>query len=745
MRRTFSAVFVAGLAMLLSVALAAPAAAAGDPWWDYLKNPNAPQYKYSFDYYKRAFRPTQGGQVPTSTKLPVPPTVNPSTSGPAYYLNQYRNRVPSPGSPVLSGKVITPGQTVVRVPSTYGVGGAGASGATVSKLLGGLRLGAFIGAGIGSTSVAPDNRKEIALSKGVSQACVDGSGTCSAAEIKTQFMIDSCGQFTGANSCDSIGGKGSEGQTASKDWFSDEALPFLADLWAKITGQRSSDKPVPPDTFYEVTMSRGCYKSYAVEYRGSNNLTLHSRGEIVASQPGTDPGKTQWSMACSDLTNPTNAAGAGFIADCIDQDGKTVNVANQPYGIAGNLSASSSTWNADGSNKVGMCNTGNNPGKVLTLLRIRLGNQNPQSSVDWEYSSQWSAAHYMEWWNPDANLNTIESTQITTSWTCKTSDGVTYDFVKTVTRTAAAASPSCPAGSALVKHDVTASGDGGQTKTTIDKGGEIPAEIAKYPGCAFNTCTIDVWVDGSKCVVGRTECLNWPAISATSPSRVVCKWGAYAVPTSDCRAISNGYKTEVGVVFDPNSGTWVGVDDYGNPVDANPEPWNPANPKPVPGVDPSTPTTPAPGTGTGTTPNPSPFPGTGTSPADGCVAPAWSWNPVEWVKNPVVCALKEAFVPKTDIQTRSDALKTKAVTTAPIGWVINPPMVGPSGGGCPNWVVSVDGLSKNVVCESSFTAAVVGVRGPLFGIVATAMMWPLLRSIWYALIPIVRVTPSGSK
>jgi hypothetical protein len=33
----------------------------------------------------------------------------------------------------------------------------------------------------------------------------------------------------------------------------------------------------------------------------------------------------------------------------------------------------------------------------------------------------------------------------------------------------------------------------------------------------------------------------------------------------------------------------------------------------------------------------------------------------------------------------------------------------------------------------------------MFGIVASAMVWPLLRGIWYALIPIVRVTPTGSK
>jgi len=153
-----------------------------------------------------------------------------------------------------------------------------------------------------------------------------------------------------------------------------------------------------------------------------------------------------------------------------------------------------------------------------------------------------------------------------------------------------------------------------------------------------------------------------------------------------------------------------------------------------------------PSTGTGTAPGGFPSagvnPSTGTSP--NCSAPEWSWNPIEFVFNPVLCAMQEAFVPKTDIQMRSDALRDQASEVVPISWLTNP-ISGPSGGGCPNWTINVQGLSKNVVCDSSFTAALVAVRYPLFGIVAAAMVWPLIRGIWYASIPVLRVSPGSHK
>jgi hypothetical protein len=371
----------------------------------------------------------------------------------------------------------------------------------------------------------------------------------------------------------------------------------------------------------------------------------------------------------------------------------------------------------------------------VRLFRVRIFN--PLTQAELERVAGYSIANYFEWVNPDPGMNSIEDAKITTSYECRTSDGVIYTFSETIVKTAAFIAPSCPAGSELVRHDISSVAPDG-TKTTLDAGAEVPGSMLKYPDCAAKGCALEVYVDGTACTPARSECQTWPAVRAVQPSRVVCKWGSYVVPSSDCNALSNGYKTETGVVFDPKSGTWVAIDIYGNPVAPNAEPWNPVNPNPTPGATPGTPTSTTPGT---SAPG---FPTTGTSPADGCVSPAWSWNPVDWVKNPVICALKDAFVPKTDIKTRMDTISTAAAGTVPISW-ISTPIIGPSGGGCPNWTVQVAGLSKNVVCESSFTAAVVGARGPMFGIVASAMIWPLLRSIWYALIPIVRVTPSGSR
>ena len=246
-------------------------------------------------------------------------------------------------------------------------------------------------------------------------------------------------------------------------------------------------------------------------------------------------------------------------------------------------------------------------------------------------------------------------------------------------------------------------------------------------------------VEGQICTASRTECQTWPALNGSTPSPVQCKWGTYTVPTTDCLAmLPNAYKSEVGTVYDPKSQTWTAIDTYGNPVPSNPQPWNPANPNPVPGTNVGTPPATTPGTSTG-------FPTEGTNPNDNCVPGGWSWNPVDWVKNPVICALQEAFVPKTDVAARLNSTVGAIQEKPPFSWFV-PVWVPPSAASCPDWNVTIPGvMSKNVVCESSFTAAIVGVRSGLFGLVATAMVWPLIRGIWYAAIPVLRVQAGGSK
>lgn len=286
-------------------------------------------------------------------------------------------------------------------------------------------------------------------------------------------------------------------------------------------------------------------------------------------------------------------------------------------------------------------------------------------------------------------------------------------------------------------------------------------------------CKFEIRVDGQPCVVGSPACASWAGLHRINPARVQCMYGGRVVDISGCAILEGAYVTGGTPATknntDGNPDTWdepakvpywiphgypqPGADPAPDPeikpgpppqpephpdtpFEPNPEPENPTEPNPEP-ENPTNPETP---------PNPEPvFPRTGDNPSDNCVAPKWEWNPVHWVKNPVVCALVEAFVPKMDIKARSDALRDVTLTKPPLN-LISPPVTGPSGGGCPNWVVSIPGeFSKNVVCGSSFTAAIVGARYAIFGMVVTAMVWPLVRSIWYAAIPILRVTPTGGK
>jgi hypothetical protein len=230
--------------------------------------------------------------------------------------------------------------------------------------------------------------------------------------------------------------------------------------------------------------------------------------------------------------------------------------------------------------------------------------------------------------------------------------------------------------------------------------------------------------------MGVSACVNWASLNQDpnwSP-RISCQYGPYTLATSSCNPLEQAYEPGGAPATDPNTD--------GNP-DTRSDTQPDGNTQPRPSTDPNAP----PATGTA----PGGFPTTGTgSPDVDCLKDAWSWTPVDWVFKPVGCALTQAFVPKTDIQAESNSLRDESNTKVPFAW-LQTPITGPAGGGCPAWVVHVGGFAENVVCDSSYTAAIRGIRTPLFGIVAAAMVWPLLRGIWYACIPVLRVNPGSSK
>jgi hypothetical protein len=733
MRRSIAAFFTVFLAALLSVVLAVPANAA--PWVPPEPKNTPARYHWGFDYFKPLTQGPSGGassQLPRAP-LPVSPTVHPSvtgpaSSGPSYYLNQAKTRALNPANIPLEGKIIQPDRTVVRTWSSYGpvVKFAPPPGLGWGRLLG------SVGVGIGGVSEPPENWKQIAAGQGIPSTCVENVKNCTPEQTRAVVNITSCGLN---GNCAAIGATGAGGEADLSKWFKNDALPFLEGLWANLTGQKGGSI-APADTHQNV-YPRGCFRDIGIEHRGGNSITLHYGGEITSPRPpagGVE--RDWWDYHCAPAVMAGSwVPGMNVQTVCKDSKGMT----KDPDGNSYSKTLASDNFDpATGFNTVGLCGAewlGGENYIASVLFQVRVINVDTQAFYDASPSS-YSAVRYSQWVNPNPEANTIENTKITTAWDCRDTAGQIYTYTKSVTKIAAAVAPDCPVGTDLVKHNIKAD-DGAGTVTTIDAGAEKPGTMAQFPECSGAGCTLSVHVDGVPCTVSRSECQTWPAVAAVTPSRVVCKWGSYNVPTSDCYGIANGYKSETGTVFDPKAGTWVAIDTHGNPVAPNPEPWNPTNPNPTPGTTPGTATPPATGG----------FPVTGTNPATSpsCDAPGWSWNPVEWVKNPVVCALADAFVPKTDITARMTTIQTIAVDKPPMNWLFPPPMVGPAAAGCPNWNIKVAGLTQNVVCDSSFTAALVGVRAPMFGLIAAAMVWPLMRGIWYAAIPILRVTPTSSK
>jgi hypothetical protein len=760
MRRTVTAFFTVAVAMLLSLSLAVPASAA-DLW----SNSSDPKFKYGLDYWKYA---TQGGgngpagpSSPLSSapsKLNVPSSVNPSNTGGNWYLRNQKDKVAgtrsvNPADKPLTGKIIEPGKTLVRVPSTYAPLAKYAGPLIgVSKLLG------SVGIGMGGTSQAPANSNEIAVSQGVSQACLDSTapGTCTSDEIKKKFMIDSCG-INGT--CDSIGAVGVDGDPLS-EWFKTDALPFLEDFWAKLTGQERDDnsEPLPNARGHFDSVPRACYRSIAnVSFLDGGGAKISVTGTVTASRDSMDLfGRDPWDSYCSPsaLLKTSNMEGMGWKTTCVDvaggRDGmgafRSVRPSSgQPYGKEGSFLPGS--WVGPDTdpvkqNGVSICSdpVGSEQLRPLKIAFRQTFDQSETRMAAMEYSEYWNRLVEVQ----EAEL--VEDEKVTTTVDCQTPDGQVFTLSQTVGKVAAFVAPECPVGSDLIRHEISTSVAGGDSNV-IDAGASVPGAAAAYPDCMGGRgCTLAVHLDGSACVSTRSDCSNWPAVAASAPSRVECKWGTYTVPVSDCYSLSNAYKSETGVIFDPNSGVWTAIDNFGNPVAPNPEPWNPVNPTPAVGVEPGA--APGTGTGTGTGTGSAPMPVTGTAPAAAantdCSTRPWSWNPTEWVQTPVVCALEQAFVPKTDVQARITELQQLTVGKPPLSW-ISPPITGPGGTGCPNWVVTVPGFSKNVVCESSFTSAILSARPAMFGILATAMVWPFFRSRWYSAIPILRVTPSSSK
>ncbi|MGO4587153.1 hypothetical protein AB4Z38_25230, partial [Arthrobacter sp. 2RAF6] len=252
-------------------------------------------------------------------------------------------------------------------------------------------------------------------------------------------------------------------------------------------------------------------------------------------------------------------------------------------------------------------------------------------------------------------------------------------------------------------------------------------------------CKLEISIDGKPCTIGNLECEHWTQVDQadSTHTRVSCKHGPYAVALAVCAPLEGAYypggrtATQANTDGDPN--TSDNTDFKGSPLPNNPAPQT------LPGTGTTTGTTPAPGDAGQTSPS-------ADSNSQECFPTGWGmFNPVEWVLKPLGCA----FIPKTSqqtaLQTRMQNITNTAVASPPFSWVAGIGMSAPHTAACPDWNIAIAGHSWNVVCDSSFTAALRGSRVAIFAMMATAMVWPLIRSIWYASIPFLRVAPGNHK
>lgn len=704
-----SMAFAALLVAALTLGVAAPSYAA-DPGKPI--PPNGPTYKQYWDY-KEAWN---NEHLETSRNANPSPKIHPS--GPAAGRTESKSTTGKP----LVGRIMGPKEKITILPDIMEPKpGAGAGiGKLISPLMGILRFGII---GIGSQAIPPSNAVEVYRSQGVSETCIASASTCTPEELKKQIEVNGC---TISNTCHTYATPATESPL--------QVQPLPADMWSILTNQ-SDQEELPTASSHLEWTSEGCtYIPTVVNYETPGSAGVDFEIKLNAGTPSNATQRNYYNTRCAkEGYAPRSPLGYVAYAVCADTAGSGVDVAGNPFSEAhwvSNLMPQGTI--------VPLCkNTAYAAKPPVNVVSLTFVQTTPMQGVAEKYSN----GAYHHWVNPDPNVNSIGMTEITTSYECVDGAGNLYNYSISQKGAASWPTPNCPEGTTLNKFDVNQSNGTGTPSRRLGGANVVDGALDTYGDCMRMGCELEVQVDGQTCTVGRAECETWSQIRAKQPSRVICKWGSHIVASTNCLSLAEGYKSERGTIYDPNSDTIVSVDEDGQTsTDVNPTPWNPRNPDPTPGVitTPDTTIDTGSGTGTGTGSGTGSMTGTGNNPAsNSCLSGIkFSFNPSDWVLTPLQCA----FVPTKPLMSRVDTVTAALANKIPMVWF---PGIGdgPGGGACPDWRVQVAGLDKNVICESSFTASIRGARVPLFNLVSVAMTWPLLRGIWYGLIPIVRVTP----
>jgi len=300
----------------------------------------------------------------------------------------------------------------------------------------------------------------------------------------------------------------------------------------------------------------------------------------------------------------------------------------------------------------------------------------------------------------------------------------------------APALPACPDGETPV--------GGGVTKIT--PGGEAPPETViprqGFPraDCEAGRCLLDLRrhtpFGTRSCFSDPSACAEWYSDPARQ-ERYECTYGGLLLDLEECRVYRWTFDPLGPDYADPRTGADPTADPDARPAPA-PVPAPPLDPQPQP-EDPAWPEpVPAPEAGPGGDPDPQPDP---APEGKDCFGESVSMDPGTWVVGPVKCALLWAFVPESTPTNLVD-LGGRIVEFQPISFVVDMGQIDvvDLGRDCPDWTVKVAGLEQNVVCESSYIAAIVQGRPVLGTLMLAAAYAPLIRSLFYAASP-WKITP----
>lgn len=317
------------------------------------------------------------------------------------------------------------------------------------------------------------------------------------------------------------------------------------------------------------------------------------------------------------------------------------------------------------------------------------------------------------------------TTTVTTTPTSKCSGGGTFVSPSIVYTGATSpltlppiVAPACPAGQTRTEFTTpTQYPDGSPAPNPVPKW-TAPIVPSAYPECqAPKVCVLtltETAPDGrTKNCTNTTACPKYAGAPGPGPTGETwaCKWGPYTMPASDCTTVPTA-----------------------PPADAP--------------VDVPTEACPAGSTNLGC----APATGANPTPDDNCNG-SWSWNPVDWVLEPVLCALEKAFVPTAATTATFTSLQADAASRVPMvwlsegaGWVTTVLAAdGAASGGCLVLDVDMQVLGDVHIMDSCANEpipnALRSMRGLVTVAVYVAFLGPLMWWAWKSYAPLSR--PQG--